>query len=65
MSEQHLLLPLARRWSAYAHFADGDRDAVLDLPFTHRPFGKDAYLVREGQKTSECALLIKGYAFRH
>ena len=65
MTEPHQLGPLARRWSKFVAFSEDDRLALLDLPFTHRPFGKDAYLVREGQKTSECALLLKGYAFRH
>ena len=33
-------------------------------PFTRKNFGKDAYIVREGQQVSECALLLKGFAFR-
>ena len=65
MTEPHQLGPLTRRWSKYVAFSEDDHLALLDLPFMHRPFGKDAYLVREGQKTSECALLLKGYAFRH
>ena len=65
MTEQHPLGPLLRRWSKYVHFSQEDRQELLDLPFVHRPFGKDAYLVREGQKTSECCLLLKGFAFRH
>ncbi|MEO5774520.1 MAG: Crp/Fnr family transcriptional regulator [Sphingomicrobium sp.] len=27
-------------------------------------FGKDAYLVREGQQSTDCALLLRGFAFR-
>ncbi|HEX8413439.1 MAG TPA: Crp/Fnr family transcriptional regulator [Sphingomicrobium sp.] len=41
-----------------------DRSAVQALPFTRKVFGKDAYLVREGQKVTECALLLRGFAFR-
>ena len=65
MSEQHPLGALLRRWSRYAALSNDDRQAIYDLPFAGRPFSKDAYLVREGQKTSECSLLLKGYAFRH
>ncbi len=36
----------------------------MSLPFTNRSFGKDGYIVREGQQTSECALLLRGFAFR-
>lgn len=27
-------------------------------------YGKDAYIVREGQRTSECSLVLRGFAFR-
>ncbi|HEY6048315.1 MAG TPA: Crp/Fnr family transcriptional regulator [Sphingomicrobium sp.] len=36
----------------------------MNLPFTRRTFGKDAYLVREGQRPTECCLLLRGFAFR-
>ena len=66
MTEQYHLGPLACRWSQYVpSFNDDDRQALLDLPYVHRPFGKDAYLVREGQKTNDCSLLISGFAMRH
>ena len=41
-----------------------DRSAIAALPFARKAFGKDAYLIREGEKVSECALLIRGFAFR-
>jgi CRP-like cAMP-binding protein len=34
------------------------------MPFTRRTFGKDAYIVREGQETSDCCVLMRGMAFR-
>ena len=34
------------------------------MPCTVRTFGRDAYLVREGQQATECALLLRGLAFR-
>lgn len=36
----------------------------MALPFVRRSFGKDAYIVREGQQATECSLLLKGIAFR-
>lgn len=53
-----------RRWSAYAALSPEDCDALLNLPFTRKSFHKDAYLVREGQKVSESALLLSGFAYR-
>lgn len=41
-----------------------DRAALQALPFTRKVFGKDAFLVREGEKTSDCMLLLRGFAFR-
>ena len=64
MSSSHYLLPLARRWSAYAELSPDDRDALLALPFTRKSFAKDGYIVREGQPSRECALLLSGFAFR-
>ena len=64
MLDTHDLSPLVRRWSKYADLSEDDRDAILALPFTRKTFGKDAYIVREGQETTECSLLLKGFAFR-
>ena len=44
--------------------AQDDVSALLSLPFTRRTFSKDAYVVREGQETSECFLLLRGIAYR-
>lgn len=64
MTDVHHLRPLVRRWSKLAQFTPEDVGAVLALPSTRKTFGKDAYLVREGQPVSECALLLRGLAFR-
>jgi len=60
----HDLSPLVRRWSTHSELTADDRDAILDLPFTRKSFGKDAYIVREGEKATECTLLLKGFAYR-
>jgi CRP-like cAMP-binding protein len=56
--------PLVRRWSKYVDLVDDDRSAILALPTTLKSYGKDAYLVREGQNAGECTLLLRGFAIR-
>lgn len=34
------------------------------MPFTHRRFGRDSYIVREGDTATDCALLLDGFAYR-
>jgi len=64
LSHSHHLEPLVRRCSNHRSLSAADRDGVLSLPFTRKAFGKDAYIVREGERTAECALLLRGFAFR-
>jgi len=64
LSEFHHLEPLVRRWSKRCRFSPDDCDAVRALPYTRRTFGKDAYIVREGEHTTDCTLLLRGFAFR-
>ena len=44
--------------------SEEDRAAIEALPFNRQHFGKEAYIVREGQAVAECALLLSGFAFR-
>jgi CRP-like cAMP-binding protein len=64
LSEVHCLEPLTRRWSKRCSLSAEDRSAILNLPATRKTFGKDAYMVREGQQTTECNLLLRGFAYR-
>jgi CRP-like cAMP-binding protein len=64
LTDVHQLTPLVRRWSKLAQFRPDDVEAVLALPCTRKAYGKDAYLIREGQPVTECALLLRGLAFR-
>jgi CRP-like cAMP-binding protein len=41
-----------------------DRNALLKLPFARKAFHKEAYIVREGQRTTDCALILRGFAYR-
>jgi CRP-like cAMP-binding protein len=62
--DTHDLSPLVRRWSKHADLSDEDQGAIFALPFTRKSFGKDAYIVREGQETTDCSLILKGFAYR-
>ena len=64
LTDVHPLTALVRRWSKHSILSPDDRNALLTLPFTRKSFGKDAYIVREGQRASDCSLLLKGFAQR-
>jgi len=64
LKADHHLGPLVDRWSRHGHLSDDDRNAILSLPYVRRSYGKESYIVREGQQTVDCCLLLKGFAFR-
>jgi CRP-like cAMP-binding protein len=64
VTEVHPLGPLARRWSRHFPLSDADIAALLSLPYARKAFGKDEYIVREGQQATECTVLLQGMAFR-
>ena len=55
---------LFRRWQRSVPLTDDDKRAVRALPWSHKAYARDAYLVREGQPTKVCTVLIDGFAFR-
>jgi CRP-like cAMP-binding protein len=56
--------PLLKRWERSVPLTRDDREAVLGLPWTQKTFAREAYLVREGERTTVCTLLLDGLAFR-
>jgi CRP-like cAMP-binding protein len=58
------LAPLVRRWSSYTELSDEDRNAIQRLPFAERIAPRESYLVREGEPTTSCMVLLKGFAYR-
>ena len=64
LTESHPLSPLVRRWMQYAPLSPDDCSALLALPFTRKSGAKESYLVREGQRVSDCTLLLSGLAYR-
>jgi len=55
---------LIKRWSQTTDLSEHDKDAILALPFTERSADREAYLVREGERTAHCILLLSGFAYR-
>jgi CRP-like cAMP-binding protein len=62
--ELELLAPLIRRWERRSPLSDADRAAISGLPATRKTFGRDAYVVREGDAPRDCGLLLSGFAYR-
>jgi CRP-like cAMP-binding protein len=62
--DSHLLALLTRRWERRSLLSDQDRNALAALPCTRKIYNKDSYLVQEGDRPTECALLLKGFAYR-
>jgi CRP-like cAMP-binding protein len=54
-----------RKFARRAALDEGDRQALLALPFHKKIVEAGRYLVREGSPTDESALLLSGFAFRH
>jgi CRP-like cAMP-binding protein len=54
-----------RRLETRGALTDDDREAVRTLPLTYRTLEPGAYIVREGEPPEMCALLLRGFAYRH
>jgi CRP-like cAMP-binding protein len=54
-----------RRLEARAPVSDAGKAAIRSLPFQHKTLEPAAYLVREGEPPTHCALLLSGFAYRH
>jgi len=63
-TDHHPLAALVKRWAKHSGLSEDDGRAMLSLPYTRKRFGKDAYLVREGQRATDCSLILRGFAFR-
>src|SRR4051812_8057466 len=59
------LAALIRKLGRLVDLTPSDLDRLAALPFTLREAGANQYLVREGAPTTECCVLVTGYACRH
>jgi CRP-like cAMP-binding protein len=64
LDHRFLLESLFKRWDRRFAISKDDKEALMGLPWAHKTFARDAYLVREGEPTSVCTLLMTGFAFR-
>jgi CRP-like cAMP-binding protein len=56
---------MAQMLDGYVALSAEDRQAVLDLPFTLRELDAHTYIMREGEAPESCAVLARGFAYRH
>ncbi len=54
-----------RKLQHWVNFSDDDRDALLALPYTLRTIDAQDYVVRDGDRTTQCCLLLSGFVYRH
>ncbi len=64
MTEHSIFEHTLKRWSRLVDLSQDDRRAIEALPWTRRQYDRDSYLVREGEPTSACMVLVSGFAFR-
>ncbi|MFA6113269.1 MAG: Crp/Fnr family transcriptional regulator [Sphingomonas sp.] len=63
--DDHPLSKLVRKLESRAPLSDGDRAAILALPFAERTYEAPAYVLREGEPAKKhCSFVISGLAFR-
>ena len=62
---EHVLAPLVRKLGLREELDDGDRAAILNLPFTRRKLDAGQYLAWDGDRPQNSCLLLSGFAFRH
>jgi CRP-like cAMP-binding protein len=56
---------LIRKLESIANLSDDERQCVLSLPLAIRKFGADQDIVRQGDRPSECCLIVEGFACRY
>ena len=63
--ERQDVLPLIRRLESIAELSDDDRAALAELPLVPRTVAADVDILREGDRPSECCLIIEGFVARY
>ena len=65
VSDSHSLSVLIRKLESIAHLSEDEREAILSLPVRTRVLGPRQDIVRDGDKPSQCCLLLDGWTFRY
>jgi CRP-like cAMP-binding protein len=64
LSNSSPLTQLTERWARRIDLSDDDIQAIEALPFTERTAVRETYIVREGEPTTSCHLVLNGFAYR-
>lgn len=65
MSVAHPLTPLAQRLTARLDVSQEEVAALLAVPHQERRLSAGASVVKEGERTNACLIVLSGYAHRH
>jgi len=65
MTAQTSLTRMVRKLDSRTRLSADEKAALLALPFKHRTLEAGSYIVREGDETDQCGVLISGFAYRH
>jgi CRP-like cAMP-binding protein len=64
-SADHVLLKMVRKLETRSVLDDGDRAAIMALPYFLRTYEAPAYVLREGEPPRKhCSFIVSGLAFR-
>ena len=56
---------LSRKLEASVDLSDDEKEAILGLPMTVKTVGADQDLARDGERPSECCLVLEGFTCRY
>jgi CRP-like cAMP-binding protein len=56
---------MLRKLEVRSPMADGDRQALLSLPYRLQTIEPSVYVIREGERLERCCMIVSGFALRH
>jgi CRP-like cAMP-binding protein len=56
---------MIRKLDMRMSLSDGDKAAILQLPYVERTLDPDQYIVWDGDKPANSCMIVSGFAFRH
>jgi CRP-like cAMP-binding protein len=65
LHEQAWSNPLLRKLGSVSALSDEEKQALLDLPVTVKMAEADADIVRDGDRSSDCVLILSGFLCRY
>ena len=65
LTDDEVFAPLLRKLSRLATLSEADRQAVRALPLMPKAARAGQMIMRDGERPTQCSVLIEGYACRH